>query len=339
MSFSSFRNTVSVENLQNSLQNLNKKFTNPTTEDDTYYTYDHIRGPEGTGSVTLRLLPPPPTEDGGIENDPIVKYTDNSYQHPETGRWYINRSRTSLGKDEPDPCAEFGRTVWNDKSLTKEQKIAKSPNRRDWYIAGVKVIKDPLKPENEGKVFRFKFGQQIYNVINEALIPTVEGVDPISVFDPFEGADFILHAYSKAIPTKDGSKKSVPVYDKSRFATPKPMCDEDEFEEIWKSQYSLASEIAPDKFKDYDTLLKEWNRISSGGPKKTTEDEPIMADVVANLDFKPKGEAKAAKPNESLSKILDDEIPFDDPKPKTTKKTKANVESSEDPLEWFNSLK
>lgn len=214
--------------------------SNRRTLDDTYWTPDHVRGPEGTGYAKLRLLPAPPDGKGGIEPDQFVKYSTFAIKGP--GGWYNERSRQHI--DNKDPAVAYNISVWQDESLTKDQKIKKIAQRTDKFICGVYVEKDPNKPENEGKVFRWEFGRQVLNVIEEAMFPNTE-IDPdkkgIQVFDPENGATLILKIITKNITGKDGKTVAVPSYEKSEFATPAPMFggDLDKFEDVWKKQLSL----------------------------------------------------------------------------------------------------
>ena len=55
-----------------------------------------------------------------------------------------------------------GTVVWADKQTARNQK------RKLSYYSNIYVVKDPLHPENEGKVFLFKYGKKIFDKIVEA---------------------------------------------------------------------------------------------------------------------------------------------------------------------------
>src|SRR5271165_4770464 len=59
----------------------------------------------GTGSATLRLLPPPPDEDVAF-----VMYYDHGFVGP-SGIWYIENCRSSIGGE--DPVNEMNKKLWN----------------------------------------------------------------------------------------------------------------------------------------------------------------------------------------------------------------------------------
>jgi hypothetical protein len=51
-------------------------------------------------------------------------------------------------------------------------------------------------------------------------------------------------------------------YDKSEFAAPSPLLeDDDALEAIWKKEYSLSAIVAPDQFKSYDELDKRLKYV------------------------------------------------------------------------------
>lgn len=313
MSFASFRANNDVNALKEKFNKLNGKGgSNFNDLDDTYWTPKHVAGPDGKGEVILRFLPAPPDGNGGQEPDDIVKYFKYSVQRQ--GKWYINRGRNSLGVNEPDPANDYNRTIWSDKTLTKDQKKAKVIDRSEFFIAGIRVIKDPNRPENEGKVFRWEFGKQIYNMINAQLFPEFETDSPVNVFDPIEGADFHLRVTPKQIPDKQtGELRTVSTYEKSYFAKPSAHCSLEDFDPIWEKQYSLQSEIAQAKFKPYEQLVTEFNRVMG----LVTDDNDVAGETrnqQSNKTTKSKFEtakSKVVEDERSMSEVLDDDIPWD----------------------------
>ena len=51
------------------------------------------------------------------------------------------------------------------------------------YYANILVVSDPKHPENEGKVFLYKFGKKIFDKITETMQPAFEDVMAINPFD------------------------------------------------------------------------------------------------------------------------------------------------------------
>lgn len=201
----------------------------------------------GNGSATIRFLPAPPGEDL-----PFIRYWDHGFQGP-SGKWYIEKSLTTLGKE--DPVSEYNSELWavstDDNSPTRKQ--ARAQKRRLHFVANIYVVKDPGNPDNEGQVFLYEFGKKIFDKINYQMNPEFDDETPMNPFNLWEGADFKLK-----IRKVDGYQN----YDKSEFADPAPLSDDDdELEKIWKSEHSLNAVLDPANFKSYDELKKKLNAV------------------------------------------------------------------------------
>jgi hypothetical protein len=89
---------------------------------------------------------------------------------------------------------------------------------------------------------------------------------PVNPFDLWEGANFKIK-----IRKIDGFSN----YDKSEFATPGPL-DEDEtkMEDIWKTEYSLAEFTDPKNFKSYTELKEKLDRVLGLQTQPSVETSP-----------------------------------------------------------------
>ena len=198
----------------------------------------------GNGYAVLRFLPAPEGEDL-----PWVRYWDHGFKGP-TGMWYIENSLTSIG--QTDPVGELNSRLWNsgieaDKDRAREQK------RRLHYVVNVLVVSDPGNPDNEGKVFLYKFGKKIFDKIMDVMQPSFADETPINPFDFWEGADFKLK-----IRQVEGYRN----YDKSEFASPAPLSDDDsKLEEIYGKLHSLQEFVDPKNYKTYDELKAKLMRV------------------------------------------------------------------------------
>lgn len=201
----------------------------------------------GNGYAVIRFLPAPANEDL-----PWVQWWDHGFKDEKTGRWYIEKSLTTLG--QPDPLSEANQILWNsgreeDKDLVRKRK------RKLHYVSNIEVVSDSGNPANDGKVFKFKYGKKIYDKLIDVMQPDPKfGEEPINPFDFWAGADFKLK-----ITNVEGYRN----YDKSGFAAPKPHRggDEKQLEEIYNSLYSLAALVAPSEFKSYDELKTKLNLV------------------------------------------------------------------------------
>ena len=216
----------------------------------------------GNGYAVIRFLPAP-----NGEELPWAKVWSHAFQGP--GGWYIENSLTTLG--QKDPVSEYNRLLWNsgndaDKDLARKQK------RKLSYISNIYVVKDPTNPQNEGKVFLYKFGKKIFDKITAAMQPEFEDEEAIDPFDFWQGANFKLKAKNVA-----GYRN----YDSSEFAAVSPLLDDDDaLEALWKKQYPLVEFTAADQFKAYDVLQQ---RLDSVLNSTKTRVAPEVADEEAEI--------------------------------------------------------
>ena len=137
----------------------------------------------GNGFAVIRFLPAVKGEDL-----PWAKVWNHAFQGP-TGQWYIENSLTTLGQN--DPVSEMNSAYWNS-GVESDKEIARRQKRKLQYFANILVIKDGANPQNEGKVFLYRFGKKIFDKCMEAMQPAFEDETPVNPFDFWEGADFKL---------------------------------------------------------------------------------------------------------------------------------------------------
>ena len=166
--------------------------------------------------------------------------------------------------------------MWNT-GLESDKETARKQKRKLQYYSNILVVSDPKHPENEGKVFLFRYGKKIFDKIQAAMQPEFEGETPINPFDFWEGANFKLK-----IRKVDGFWN----YDKSEFDSVTALADSDEkLDGIWKTQYSLQEFLAPTNFKSYDELKKRLDDVLSGTVTASAA-SMIDEDVVETPQFK-----------------------------------------------------
>ena len=188
-------------------------------------------GKEGIGSALIRFLPPAK----GNEL-PWAKVWSHAFQGP--GGWYIENSLTTVGQN--DPVGELNRSLWNS-GLDSDKEIARKQKRKLSYYSNIYVIKDAASPENEGRVFLYKYGKKIHDKIIAAMQPEFEGEEPINPFDFWKGANFKLKIKQVA---------GFWNYDSSEFGKTETLLDDDaELEKIYDKIYDLSEFTAADQFK------------------------------------------------------------------------------------------
>ena len=240
----------------------------------------------GNGYAVIRFLPAP---DG--ETVPWAKVYSHAFQGP--GGWYIENSRTTLG--EKDPVGEVNRQHWNDG--TEEGKdIARKQKRKLSYYSNIQVVKDPKHPENEGKVFLYKYGKKIHDKILAAMQPEFQDETPINVFDLWEGANFKLKIKKVA---------GFWNYDSSEFDSISALSSDDtELEAIWKQEHSLEAFLAKDQFKSYEDLERRLNLVLAIGQRPVA---PTVDDEEYEVVAPPTPVAAAPTPVKEEAIVEDDD--------------------------------
>lgn len=238
------------KNSKNNFSNLTKKLENEGKggfeKDHRYWIFEVDKA--GNGMAVIRFLPA-----GGEEEFPYVKNFEYAFKDQRTQRWYIENSRDTLG--EPDPVNEKWAELWN--AGLKDE--AKKYSRNTRYISNILVIDDEKHPENNGKVFLWKYGPRIFQKLQGAVKPEFKDETAFDPFNLWEGANFKLKARML-----DNQRS----YDKSEFEKPAELFDGDDkaLEKLYKQLYPLLPEIAPDKFKSYEDLKKRFLSVIGGAP-------------------------------------------------------------------------
>jgi|TARA_B100000035_G_scaffold315111_1_gene333935 hypothetical protein len=224
----------------------------------------------GNGYAVIRFLPAP---DG--EEMPWAKIWSHAFKGPG-GQWYIENSLTTVGKD--DPVAELNRQLWNS-GRDSDKEVARAQKRKLSYYSNIYVVSDPAHPENEGKVFLYKYGKKIFDKIVEAMQPAFADETPLDPFNFWTGANFKLK-----IRKVDGYWN----YDKSEFASPGVLEDfsDDRLEAIWKDAYSLAEFEDAKNFKTYEQLKQRLDLVLGKAPAPARPvDESLEDESEGRGDF------------------------------------------------------
>jgi hypothetical protein len=199
----------------------------------------------GNGYAVIQFLPAAEGQDV-----PWVRYWDHGFKGP-TGRWYIEKSLTSIGKD--DPVSELNSQLWNS-GRDEDKEVARSRKRRLHYVSNIYVVSDPSNPENEGKVFLYKYGKKIFDKIMDVMQPQFEDETPINPFDFWGGADFKLK-----IRQVEGYRN----YDKSEFSPASEFQggDDARLEAVYNTLHDLGEFVDPAQYKSYGELQKKLYEV------------------------------------------------------------------------------
>jgi hypothetical protein len=299
MSFASLKQnrSKSLEKLSGQLDKLaSKGYSDPLKEK----YWNPTRDAAGNGFAIIRFLPAAEGEDV-----PFVRIWDHGFQH--NGQWYIEKSLTTLGAD--DPVSKYNSQLWNT-GLDSDKELARKQKRRLKFHANIMVIKDSGNPENEGKVFLYAFGKKVFDKLSDLMTPQFEDETPVNPFDFWEGSNFKL---------KIRMVEGYPNYDKSEFDDPSPFCngEDDKLEEVYKQLNSLQELIGPANFKTYEELEARLHRVLGIG-ETTHAGRDNTAESITDeaLDMSKLGgstetaEIKTSNSSEIASSTDDDDLEF-----------------------------
>jgi hypothetical protein len=266
--------------LTDKLNQQNKGQSAPTKTDERFYQLKFAE--DGTGQAVIRFLPAPT----GL---PIVKV----YRHRFKGRGFFNANcPTTIGRD--CPVCTANRELWD-----ADPNTVKTRSRVQQFIANIVVVRDPLTPANQGKVFLYRFGKKIYEKVMNTVQPPKNGLEevaPVIVFDYYEGANFKLLAKQKKV-----GDRMMPNFDESAFSAVSKLGTDVEIERIHKSLFELGEFVAEDQFKTFEELADRFARVTGTGGT------PVPAHVGVGVGAGPiKAGAVAAEEEEPDSKSDDD---------------------------------
>ena len=265
MSFSNLkRNRGQIEKLVTAAEAVSTGGGQKSYNDDRMWkpTQDKM----GNGYAVIRFLP-------AAENQelPWVRYWDHGFKGP-TGKWYIERSLTSIGK--PDPVGELNSKLWNS-GYEEDKKTAQVQKRRLHYVSNILVLSDPANPENEGKVFMYQYGKKIFDKLMDMMQPQFQDEKPANPFDFWEGANFKIK-----IRKVEGWTN----YDKSEFDSPSELFggDDTKLEGVYNSLHDLGEFTKEENYKSYEELQMKLNSVLGTNTAMTGAAMVSMSDEVSS---------------------------------------------------------
>jgi hypothetical protein len=229
---------------------------------------------------------------------PWVRYWDHAFKGP-TGKWYIEKSLSSIGQS--DPVGELNSRLWNS-GIESDKEIARKQKRRLHYVSNIYVVSDPGNPANEGKVFLYQYGKKIFDKLMDAMQPEFADEDALNPFDFWEGANFKLK-----IREVEGWRN----YDKSEFASPTALSEDDEeLEKIYNQMHDLREFTDPAQYKTYSELEAKLHSVlgttAAAGAASMKQEQMLGASEPAP-EFK-----SAPEPEFSAESMASDDGGMDD---------------------------
>ena len=294
MSFSNLKKSSKT-----SLEKITQQVTKLTTaeggggreSDDRFWQPEVDKS--GNGFAVIRFLPAPDGEDV-----PFVRIFEHGFQGP-TGKWYIEKSLTTL--NQKDPVSEYNSQLWATGLQSNQDQVRKQKRKLN-FISNIYVVSDKAHPENEGKVFLFKYGKKIFDKLNAAMNPEFEDEEPINPFDLWTGANFKLK-----IRKVEGYRN----YDKSEFDKPEPLLEDDsDLEKVWKSEHSLQEFLKLEHFKSYDQLKTKLYSVLALDGSAGAVRNASLANLAEDED---EDYVQPAKPQKTAaSKAAKEDVPWDE---------------------------
>jgi len=284
MSFADLKKSrqASIDKLVQAAESITEK-TNYNAGEDRFWR--PTRDKAGNGYAVIRFLP------ASGDDLPWTRYWDHGFQGP-TGLWYIENSLTTLGQD--DPVSELNSQLWNS-GIDSDKEVARKQKRRLHYVSNVYVVSDPSNPQNEGKVFLYKYGKKIFDKLMESMQPQFDDEQPVNPFDLWEGADFKIK-----IRNVEGWVN----YDKSEFASPSALLggDDEKLEELYSKVHSLKEFTDPSNYKSYGELKAKMNKVLG-----ITASAPVAEARQESVEFAPMSVASTPDPEPASSSADDDD--------------------------------
>ncbi|QAY01258.1 single-stranded DNA binding protein [Aeromonas phage ZPAH1] len=249
------------------------------------------------GSAVIRFLQPSDLE-GKEEWPTFVKVSSHFVERG--GKYYVENCTGGTFKnyDGCPVCQWRAAQGWDWNSEADKEAARKSGTGINHnYWANIFVVKDPANPENEGKVFKFKFGITVLKMIMAAQKGDEEvGEMPVVVTDFDNGANFLIRSTKKS--EKHGTLET------SKFLAPSPLPGL-ETEEVQKAivegLQDLRPLVAPDQFKPVDELQKKFDKImgvrgTAASSKKANEELDEFEADMQKFEEKGSPETKTKAP-------------------------------------------
>lgn len=305
MSFKDFKKHskgVGIDDVTKELESVSGK-----GEKDERFWYPKMDEKRNSFSI-IRFLPPK-----FPEKQPAVRTI--SYYIEGPGGLYRENSPAAINL--ADPVKEYSKQLW----ASGDEEEARKLFPKTYYISNVLILKDPGNPDNEGKVFLFKYGKKIFTKIQEKVKPSFAAEERINVFDLWEGANFKL---------KTCEQGGFVNYDKSEFDAKSSLYDGDEelLEQVYNSLYELQPFVAEDNFKPYEELKATFYKVMG-----LDLEEGATPAKQSTPSAKPKANASGGKQAAPAKQEEEDDIPNWDAKPSSGKAATTSAAPASDDTE------
>jgi hypothetical protein len=277
-------------------------------KESVFYSPKAKDGADGTYKALIRFMP-------NVKNpkQPIVRKFTYWLESPD-GKGQNFDSPSTIG--EKCPIQQTFYRLKNSESAA-DRRMAEKLKRRETFYSLVKVVKDPQKPENEGRYFILKYGTKLKQKIDDEMSPSFD--EPTQIFNPMNGKNF------EFIITKQGEYNN---YDTSKFQSKKtavivngvPMDDTQESRDAVLEELKNAPDLSNFEYKSWNdeeraTVERFLGYYTSRG-----------ANIDTIVNAKPKAESKFVTEDEDEGDMFSAPAP----KPKKSESKPATKASNDD---------
>lgn len=261
--------------------------------DDRFYVLPKNEKKEGI--AIIRLLP----DAEGKKFTTMFKIGTTVTQNGQK-RFMSEYSPASIGL--PCPFQERWAELYN----ADRKDEAKVFSRNVRYVSNVKVIKDPLKPENEGKIFLYDMSGSLKDKFQMAMEPSAEdlalGTQPKQMFNPLQGHNIKLVAKIGANGQTNYDSTEIVAEVSAIYSSP-----EEAVADVKGNTYLISKELqAPEKFRSYDDLVEKlkWVTFQDGPKAAAVASVTTQAPVAAPVETAPAESAPASQAQTDLDNLL-----------------------------------
>jgi hypothetical protein len=245
-------------------------------EKDTRF-WTPTRDEKGNALVILRFLP-------DADSNGYIKYLQHSfkYQQGDTVKWYIENCLNTFGFEKGCPICKKVSEYYNS-AHTADKEIGAERRSKKNFIANVLIIKNPNKPEEEGRVMLWRFGQKIFDKIKSRMFPSDtdkadEDFKTFIPFDVYEGANFKLKVKGAGRDTN---------YDDSVFADPSELFNgnDDKIEVVMNKTHKLSEFVQEDKYPTNEFVISKIGHLFGISAPKAESYSPTQNSIDDIPDF------------------------------------------------------
>jgi len=242
-------------------------------KDERFYTLQKDK--DGNGAALIRFVPD--SERAMIQR--MFKINTTVVKNGKK-RFISQFSPTTIGG--PCPFQEAWQDLWN----SGDKDGAKLFSRGTRFVTNIKVLKDPMNSENNGKIFLYEMSGAMKDKIQNAVDPSEQdrelGAEPKELFNPLRGNSFRLVAKKAANGqiTYDSSEvinEVTSIYDSV----------DDAIADIKENSHKLSDLLKPETFMSYDDLVKKKSWVMFEEQQSTDLKTDVAQNSQAPVEVRP----------------------------------------------------